>query len=179
MEILQTINRALTDDDIRDILGSDCKIMKYSGLAEYIDLDDLLPKLKDYAIILYEEDENIGHWVGLLKYDNLYEFFDPYGLMPDKQLKWVNLKTRRSLNEATPYLSYMLKQERFIYNHIKYQDLDNFVLTCGSHTVHRIYRLLTNNMWLDDYYKFMKELKEESKFNYDLIVSTFVKSKLN
>ena len=71
MEILRTINRALSDEDIRDILGPDCKIMKYSGLAEYNDLDDLLPKLKDYAIILYEEDENINHWVGLLKYDNL------------------------------------------------------------------------------------------------------------
>ncbi len=38
---------------------------------------------------------------------------------------------------------------------------------------------MTNNMGLDEYYKFMKELKEESKFNYDMIVSTFVKSKLN
>ncbi len=117
MEILRTINRPLSDEDIRDILGPDSKIMKYSGLAEYSDLDDLLPKLKDYAIILYEEDENSGHWVGLLKCDTLYEFFDPYGLMPDKELAWVNLKTRRTLNEATPYLSNMLKQERCIYNH--------------------------------------------------------------
>ena len=61
MEILRTINRPLSDEDIRDILGPNCKIMKYSGLADYNDLDDLLPKLKDYAIILYEEDENIGH----------------------------------------------------------------------------------------------------------------------
>ncbi len=67
MEILQTINRPLSDEDIRDILGPECKIMKYSGLAEYNDLDDLLPKLKDCAIILYEEDANIGHLVGLLK----------------------------------------------------------------------------------------------------------------
>ena len=71
-------------------------------MAEYNDLDDLLPKLKDYAIILCEEDENSGHWVGLLKYDNLYEFFDPYGLMPNEELARVNLKTRRALNEATP-----------------------------------------------------------------------------
>ena len=52
MEILQTINPALSDEDIRDILGPDCEIMKYSGLAEYSDLDDLLPKLKGYAIII-------------------------------------------------------------------------------------------------------------------------------
>ena len=148
-------------------------------MADYNDLDDLLPKLKEYAIILYEEDENIGHWLGQLKYDNLYEFFDPYGLMPDKELKRVNLKTQRTLNEATPYLLNMLKQERYIYNHIKYQDLDSLVQTCGSHIVHRVYRLLTNNMGLDEYHKFMKELKKDSKFNYDLIASTFDKSKLN
>ena len=128
---------------------------------------------------MHEEDENIGHWVGLLKYDNLYEFFDPYGMMPNKVLTWVNLKTRRSLNEATPYLSNMLEQERYIYNHINYQDLDSFAQTCGNHTVHQIYRLLTNNMGLDEYHKFMKELKEESKLNYDMIVSTSVKTKLN
>ena len=149
MNIVEQVNRLLTGEDIRDILGPDCKIMKYSGLAEYSDLDDLLPKLKDYAIILYEEDENTGHWVGILKYDNVFEFFDPYGLMPDKELAWVNLKTRRTLNEATPYLSNMLKQERYIYNHIKYQDLDSFAQTCGSHAVLRIHKQLTSNMGLE------------------------------
>ena len=99
--------------------------------------------------------------------------------MPDKELAWVTLKTRRTLNEATPYLSNMLKQERYIHNHIKYQDLGNFAQTCGNHTVLRIYRLLTNNIGLDEHHKLMKELKEESKLNYDLIVSTFLKSKLN
>ena len=144
-------------------------------MAEYSDLDGLLPKLKDYAIILYAEDGNIGHWVGLLKYGNLYEFFDSYGLMPGTELKWVNLKTRRTLNEATPCLTNILKQERCIYNHIRYQDLGSFAQTCGSHTVRRIYRLLTNSLGLGEYHKFMKELKEESKFNYDLTVSTFIK----
>ena len=52
MEILQAVNRPLSDEDIRDILGPDCKIMRYSAVAEYSDLDDMLPKLKDYAIIL-------------------------------------------------------------------------------------------------------------------------------
>ncbi len=134
MDILRAISRPLSDEDIRDILGPECKIMKHSGLAEYNDLGDLLPKMKEHAIILYEEDENIGHWVGLLKYDNLYEFFDPYGLMPDKEWAWVNLKTRRTLNEATPCLSNMLKQEKYIYNHIKYQDFVSFVQACVDPT---------------------------------------------
>ncbi len=53
MDLLGTIYRPLADEDIRDILGPDCKIMKYSGAAGCNDLGDLLPKLKGYAIILY------------------------------------------------------------------------------------------------------------------------------
>ena len=39
---------------------------------------------------------------------------------------------------------------------------------------HKIYRIINNNMTLEDYHKFMSDLSKESKFDYDLIVSTFV-----
>ena len=68
----------------------------------------------------------------------------------------------------------MLKHENYIYNKVKYQSEDNFVNTCGSHIAHRIYRIINNNMTLEDYHKFMRDLSKESKFNYDLIVSTFI-----
>ena len=57
MNITEQVSEPLSDEVIR---GPNCKIMEYSGLAEYNDLDDLLPKLKDYAIILYEEDEKLA-----------------------------------------------------------------------------------------------------------------------
>ena len=113
-----------------------------------------------------------------MKYNNFFEFSDPYGLIPDKELSWVGLKTRRTLNEATPYLSVLLKKERYVYNHVKYQDQDSYVNTCGNHVCHRIYRLLHDNMDLEEYHKFMKETKEETNSNYDVIVATFVKLKL-
>ncbi len=52
MSIIEQVDRPLSDEDTRAIRGSDCKIMKYFGLADCNDLDDLLPKLKDYAIIV-------------------------------------------------------------------------------------------------------------------------------
>ena len=70
-----------------------------------------------------------------------------------------------------------LKHEHYIYNRVKYQHEDSSVFTCGSHVVHRIYRLITNNMNLDQHHDFMKNLKDESKINYDLIVATFIKMK--
>ena len=178
MDIIKLVNKALSDEDIRTILGSNTKIIKYSELSKYRDLDDLLPNLLDYVIILYEDSPNQGHWIGLLKYNNIFEFFDPYGMIPDKQLTWTSLKTRQSLNEDVPYLSNLLKHERYIYNRVKYQDEDSYVMTCGAHVCHRIYRLINNNMNLEQYHDFMKNLKDESKINYDLIVASFIKLKL-
>ena len=110
MDIIKLVHKALSDSDIRAILGENTKIIKYSELARYRDLDDLLPNLLDYVIILYEHSLNEGHWVGLLKYNSIVESFDPYGYIVDKPLSWVNLKTRRSLNELSPYLSNLLKK---------------------------------------------------------------------
>jgi hypothetical protein len=67
-----------------------------------------------------------GHWVGLLKYNNIYEFFDAYGLFPDKELLWIDLKTRQMLHEEKQYLTNLLRNENYIYNKIKYQNEDNY-----------------------------------------------------
>ena len=47
MEVLRLANKALSDDDIRRILGRDIKILKYSDLDELKDLDELLPNPTD------------------------------------------------------------------------------------------------------------------------------------
>ena len=86
---------ALSDEDIRRILGGSCKILKCGALSNYGTFDGMLPDLVDYAMVFYEEKENSGHWIGLLKYNSLFEFFDPYGLIPDKELSWVGLNSEK------------------------------------------------------------------------------------
>ena len=86
MSVLKLIHRSLSDTDLRKLLGTDLKIVKYSDLANVQDLDALLPQPQDYCIVLYEEMPNAGHWTGLLKYDDRYEHFDSYGVAPDKEL---------------------------------------------------------------------------------------------
>ena len=54
--ILKLVNKALSDADLRTILGDDLKIIKCSELDNYSDLDELLPKELDYCIILYEKN---------------------------------------------------------------------------------------------------------------------------
>ena len=127
-----------------------------------------------YFIILYEDKPNRGHWAALSKYNGIYEHFDSYGNRPAKSLEWVNMKTRRRLNESTPYLTNLLKDKQYIYNNVKYQDRDGYVKTRGSHVVHRLYRLKNDGMDLHAYYESMKSIKDEFAINYDISVAELI-----
>ena len=67
------IHKALSDSDVRKILGEDTKIIKYSELASLGALDELLPRLVDSCVIIYEDSPNRRHWVALLKYNDMFE----------------------------------------------------------------------------------------------------------
>ena len=60
MDVVQLINKALSDEDIGTILGADTKIIRYSELRHIDDLDDLLTQDMDYCIILYEDSRTGG-----------------------------------------------------------------------------------------------------------------------
>ena len=182
--VLKLIHKPLSDADLRRILGNDIKIVVYSQLANFRDLDELLPKPLDCCIILYEEMPRSGHWVGLSKYNGLYEHFDSYGVKVDRELEWLNMRTRQSLRQVEPNLTNLLKREldldgeRYIWNKVRYQSKDESVNTCGSHVSHRLYRLLNDHMTLDQYHEFMRETKERTGASYDNIVAEWVRSEL-
>jgi hypothetical protein len=81
--------KSLSDSDIKKVLGRNCKIIKYSQLSKYSDLEQLLPKNKDYIVVLIENSPNVGHWRALLKYNNILEWFDSYGVHPEGQLSFI------------------------------------------------------------------------------------------
>ena len=74
---------------------------------------------------------------------------------------------------ASPYLTDILKDKPYICNNVKYQDRDGYVNACGSHVVHRLYRLKNDGMDLQTYNEFMKS-KDEFAINYDIIVAEFI-----
>ena len=76
-DIERIIKKPLSDADLKHILGDDLKIVKYRDLSKEASLESLLPKATDYCIILIEEEQDSGHWVALMRYDNTVEFFDP------------------------------------------------------------------------------------------------------
>ena len=175
---LEAIERySLSDSDIRKILGRRCRIIKYNELSKYSDLTQLLPKEKDYVVILIEDSPDHGHWVSLSKFKNRYQWFDAYGNRIDADLRWTSMKMRKSLHEDIPYLTRLLDASELdcIYNNIKYPEMDSDINTCGDHVCHYLYRMINDNMDLQDYYNFMKDLKRKTGYNYDELVSIWAK----
>jgi hypothetical protein len=78
------------------------------------------------------------------------------------------------LNELTPYLSNLLKGENYIHNNVKYQQVDAKVNTCGHHSIHRAYRLINNNLNLEQYHEYMINFRNKYNMSYDEIVANFV-----
>ena len=71
MNVIKIINKALSDEDIGPILGTDAKIIRYSELRHIRDLDELLTKDLDYCISLYEDIPDRGHWTALSRYNGI------------------------------------------------------------------------------------------------------------
>ena len=178
MDLVKSIHKALSDEDIHHILGRVCKIRKYSELARYQDLEEPRPNLLGCAVVLYAEQESSGHWVGFLSATAYSSSPTPYGLIPAKELSWVSPKAMRTLSESVPYLSNLLKGERYVYNRVKYQNLGSYVNTCGSHVVHRVYRLIHDNMCAHEYYEHMQKLRDAGNTSYDMSAASFTKPKL-
>ena len=175
-EIRRLNRKPLSDADLRRILGNDTKILKYAELASVPALTQLLPKPTDYCIILYESEMNSGHWVALLRYSNIFEYFDPYGHVVDRPLRWISAAKRKLLKQGEPLLTELLDRSgaEWIYNKRAFEKSNAKINTCGHHCCHRIYRLTHDHMDLKDYAELMEELKHRTGNNYDVIVSDFV-----
>jgi hypothetical protein len=170
----QVIEEPMGDDDIRRYFPN-AKIMTYSQLMDYDNINDVLPSDKDFAFVLIEDSPNKGHWVCISKYGNTAEFFDSYGGQPDSQLKWNSKQKNEKLGQSHKKLTEMFNKfgGRVVYNPVRYQGGAADVNTCGRHCTFRILNM-KDGKDLDNYYKYMEKLKNHTGKDYDEIVANFV-----
>lgn len=180
----EIIQYPLGDDEIKFYLP-DANVIKYSDLKKYSTIEDLLPNDKSYCVILYENQHNKGHWTAIMRYNDkkngdLIEFFDSLADdgSPDSELNWNNKNNNKLLGQGNPILTNLLLNSDLpvIYNKFKFQSEGNNkdgnnINTCGRHVVFRIKNLLDCDRNLEDYYKYMRDIKKESNNTFDEIVS--------
>lgn len=174
--LIKSIEASPIDNfQISKYLGNDTKIIKYSELINYNSIEELLPKDLDYVVILIESSYNEGHWVCVARINNTIEFFDPYNVYPDEELKWVVKSLRKELGVDEPLLSDLFDKtiKEVFYNEVKFQSYKNEINTCGRHVINRLIKL-KEGMDLNEYQDWMKKIKDRYNISYDEIVSKLI-----
>lgn len=117
---------------VQQIAGKPIKVVKYSSLHEYDNIEQLFD-ISNFVLLLYETKQNNGHWVGLVNKPKIIYFFDSYGYFPDDELQYSNIKFRKSNNMDYGYLSYLLlnTNKTIDYNDKQLQKVGNRINTCG------------------------------------------------
>ena len=177
-KIKEILGYCYSDSDIKHYLGKDAKVMKYAELNDYTSLSQLLPNPTDFAVILIETKRNNGHFCVLLRYNNIFEWFDPYGLKPDQELGFVSNIMRRILHEEDCPLTRLINDTEFpvIYNDKALQSKKPFVSTCGRWACLRVLKLIRDGYDLKTFIAYLKEFKRQHNLQgvlaYDMLVST-------
>jgi hypothetical protein len=151
------------------------KILTYNQLADYQNINELLPNEKDFFILLYQQQPNVGHWVSVDKIGNTISYFDSYGKPVDEPLDWNSDHLNKMLGQSNDYLSNLLDNSDYNieYNNVKYQNSNNNVNTCGRFVVLRVL-CAKKGMNLKQFYEMMEKLKNYKEMNYDQIVSYII-----
>ena len=108
------MNRPLSDVEVISLcnglkLGSRIGTNRFS----FFTYDDLAtqtyPRPNCGYIILFRENPNFGHFCCLINHNGILEFFDSYGLKPDRELDWNSARINRQLCQDKPYLSRIMR----------------------------------------------------------------------
>ena len=177
--IIERIGTSLTDGDIVRYFGDgvESKILKYSELANYKTIDELLPKERDFRIILVEDSHNKGHWCCILKYNKTIEWFNPYGIRPDAQKNLLGKVRNQMLGQHEDYMTHLMKGGngyKLIYNKKRLQKLKQGINTCGRWIILRIICMKDMLMTLPMFLKMIKENKKASGLPADALVAIWI-----
>lgn len=167
-----------SNEDIKNALGcGDDKILKYSQLADYDSLVDLLPESFDYKIILLENQKNSGHWVCLIRMGNVIECFNSYGISIDSEFKFIPDWIEEWLGQDKRYLTKLIRSApeglTVISNKFRFQSDSPQIATCGRWVVFRI-EMARMGYRLDEFINSIKSIKGRYDKSYDEIVLGFV-----
>src|SRR5712672_59943 len=120
--------KALSGEDILNLLDNKTNIMLYRDLYKYDNLDDVLGKYKS-CVILYETTEPLyGHWCVVFQQNpNTIEFMDSYGYLIDNEIS-IDFMNRHIIDKfyskgpILRRLIYYSKYKYIIYNNYQLQE---------------------------------------------------------
>jgi hypothetical protein len=158
------MNKSLSNFELEKALNNKIKIIVYSEIEKYKNINDLLNPYNQ-IIILYNISDSYGHWTCLFKVNNEIKFFDSYGLIIDEQRKYIPELYKKEHYPSINYLCKLLHDEvinnpflTVSYNPYKLQKQDHFIQTCGRWCY---YRLINKNLSHKQFYNKFKNINNK------------------
>ena len=155
----------LSGDEIKELLN-DVNIVRFSELKDYNSIEELLQPNTCIVIFWETQAYNRGHWTGLMRYDDYYEYFDSYGLSESEDFALIPKHMKKELKERD-YLKALFDGNQVVQNSFDYQKWKDGVNTCGRWVVLRLY-LFQCGYNLKQFHKIMRFKMKQNDFNsYD------------
>ncbi len=168
---MSKLDQPLSDGAVRDALGDDARILKYSELKNY-SMDELLPTVNSFFIVLLEEEKNRGHWTAMMRLKEGFYYFNSYGQMFDSDISVIPRCIRRILGEDGRQFRRLLDGRLCDYNKTKLQGETS--QTCGRWCV----LVITMCCFLDyspsEFVEFVQDKAKSSNKSFDELVCQFV-----
>ena len=164
------IEYSLSNVDIERYVGRG-HIIKYSDLSNFDNIDDVFNG-NSFVIVLIESKPFSGHWVTMLRYDNIVESFDSYGGSIDNELSFISKEMKNKLGENEKSILNLLKNSSYkvVINKYKFQSEQNNVDTCGRYCVLRILMFACGNMQLKEFTNWFRKSGKLLKLSNDELV---------
>jgi len=160
---------ALSNDDIQQILEPDTKILRYTDLSDFTDIEECFDDLGRCILLYLTENDSTGHWCCMWKTGPRSIFyFDSYGEKPDEPLTWLSSGKRRNLGIEDGRLTELLRASGYkvYYSPVKYQADRGDVNTCGRWCITRL-------VLKDESPKIFNDIVKKSGMSGDNFVSVF------
>ena len=120
--------------------------------------------------------KNRGHWTCLLRKDNEFEYFDPYGITHKQALKWTSDSMNNFLDNTESDLGTLINnmntRQQLKINKTKYQNLKfiNDVATSGRWCIARIQSFMLGANDGNDFKMFVQNQCKQYNMPADLLV---------
>lgn len=133
---------ALSDDDLRKLLGNNIKIWTYPQLKRVQSPSELFDDMGRAILLFPNASPTMGHWTCLIHRPNKIEFFNPYGESPEDTRKEGMSRSRlEMLDMEQPVLMKLLRAsgKPIFYNNYPFQKDRADNNTCGRHCAVRLF----------------------------------------
>lgn len=170
------LHKSMSDKDLQEYFPN-ARVLKYSEIPRDVPADEFLKNVGEVVFILYEAEENTGHWCCLARAKDCFFYFDSYGNKPDVPLSWGSDETNARLGQSYPTLTKMfsITKQPVYWNDFGYQTKKDFdMATCGRWATSFLIHFKKYGGSLKTFNKEVLTKAKERKLPLDNLISTII-----